>query len=103
MDGAVGVGRAVVEDVAGRAGAGAGGSGRRGPAVSHAARRRGSLTGRLAFMGKSVCGRFRVAFEPLLLVRLIERFSVDLSGLGSGCGRGVLRTFIPLCVERDSW
>ena len=75
MDGAVGVGRAVVQDVAGRAGAGGADL-----AVEVGFlpgwRRSGSLTGRLAFMGKAVCGRF----------------SVDLSGFGWGLGASGIRS-----------
>ncbi len=66
MDGSVGVGRTVVEDVAGRAGAGGADLGVE-VLFFPDLRRRGSLTGRLAFIGKAVWGRF----------------SVDLSGLGS--------------------
>ncbi len=62
VDGTVGVGRAVVQDVLGRAGAGAADLVVE-VAVLPAARRSGSFGGRFAFMGNSVFGSLRVALS----------------------------------------
>ena len=82
VDGAVGVGRAVVEDVAWGSRRGRRGFGHRDRCLLPALRGgAGSLTGRLAFMGKAVWGRF----------------SVDFSGFGrcfASSGR-VLPAFVP--------
>src|SRR3979490_135086 len=56
----------------------------------HDSRRMGSLGGRLAFMGKAVCGKLSVDFSGLgagstaSSLPPMGRFSVDFSGLGAG-------------------
>ena len=53
---------------------------------SQAARRTGSFTGRLAFMGKAVCGRLRVDFSGLALGR------TRLAQWGSASGASGIRS-----------
>ena len=63
MDGAVGVGRAVMQDVGGRARRATSGSGRRCGCCCQRSSIFGSFCGRFAFMGKSVVGRLTVALR----------------------------------------
>ena len=63
MQGAVGVGRSVMQDVGGRARRAISGPGRRCGCFCQCSSILGSFWGRFAFMGKSVVGRFTVALR----------------------------------------
>ena len=96
VDGAVGVGRAVVEDVAGRAGAGGADLVVEAWTSSQGLRRMGSLTGRPAFMGKAVCGKIQGGFE-----RLWASAAASVSG-ASGIRSSVTRTNLYCICERGA-
>ena len=74
VDVAVGVGRAVVQDVSGAAGAGGANLARRDPRASQRSSSLGSACGRLAFMEKSVCGRLTVCFRSTLCESIFEGY-----------------------------